>query len=1041
MNKQFADEFKEPGSEFRGAPFWAWNGKLDPLELRRQIQVMHKMGLGGFFMHSRVGLDTPYLSDEWFDCVKACIDEAEKLDMLAYLYDEDRWPSGAAGGFVTSNPEYRRRIMVMEEITEPKDFKITPDTLGIFKVDEKDDAIISGYEKVDGKQIPEKLSAKQKLVHFYVAAEQCSSWYNNQTYLDTLNDEAVKKFIEVTHEAYYREVGNKFGKSVPMIFTDEPHYSPGWGLGKKHVAWTGRLTKVFKERYGYDIIGKLPEIFYNISGHKYSQVRYHFVDCLTHLFVDAFSRQIGEWCGKHGIQHTGHLLSEDVLSTQTGAVGSCMRFYEYMQAPGMDLLTEHWRIYDVAKQVSSAAHQFGWKWRLTETYGCTGWDFPFEGHKALGDWQAALGINLRCQHLSWYTMLGQAKRDYPASIFYQSPWWEQYSKVEDYFGRINAVMTKGEEVRDLLMIHPIESMWLLTGQSFRNNPATGKYDTMFMQIRDKLLSAHLDYDLGDEELLARHGKVDKSGRLVMAKAKYKAVVVPPLLTMRKSTVELLRKFRDAGGLVVFSGEAPDYVDALPSDEAKKLAGDCVKTLFASDKTIKALESAIRKVSITDKNGEEIPPVLYLLREDDGNLYLFICNSGHEKSELKLLKDDQLMIRDRNVDFPEVLVILPGFSTPGKPLELDPEDGSTYTADAKQLKSGLKISTSLAPCGSRLFVIPKKRNESKYPRRQKTAKTVKSRKLGTEKWNYRLSEDNVIALDFAKYSFDGGKIQRSDEILRVDQKLREHIGVAPRGGRMVQPWAREKNPNPKRAQLELQYEFEVKEIPSGGLFLALERPETFEVFVNAHKLSNTAECGWWVDLSLRKLPVDPEFLHKGKNLITMKCDYSEEHSGLEIIYLLGNFGAELKNNSPVMTKLPGKLKTGDWVKQKLPFYSGAVSYLANFNAELRKGEKLILDIPEYRGVIVRIFVNGEDAGSIAWRPNTIDLTKFVKSGKNEISIQVISHRRNSHGPFHYFEKWPSWTGHEQFAGKDDTWFDGYQFIPCGLMKNPILEIRK
>ena len=91
-----------------------------------------------------------------------------------------------------------------------------------------------------------------------------------------------------------------------------------------------------------------------------------------------------------------------------------MRFYEHMQAPGMDLLTERWRIYDTAKQVSSVARQFGRKWRLTETYGCTGWDFPFAGHKALGDWQTALGINLRCQHLYWYTMKGEAKRDYPA---------------------------------------------------------------------------------------------------------------------------------------------------------------------------------------------------------------------------------------------------------------------------------------------------------------------------------------------------------------------------------------------------------------------------------------------------------------------------------------------------------------------------------------------------------------------------------------------------------------------------------------------------
>ena len=104
-------DFANPGAEFRGAPFWAWNGELDPETCRRQIDLLHDAGIGGFFMHSRVGLRTPYLSNRWFECVDACVDEAKKLKMRAWLYDEDRWPSGAAGGLVTSNPRYRVRAL------------------------------------------------------------------------------------------------------------------------------------------------------------------------------------------------------------------------------------------------------------------------------------------------------------------------------------------------------------------------------------------------------------------------------------------------------------------------------------------------------------------------------------------------------------------------------------------------------------------------------------------------------------------------------------------------------------------------------------------------------------------------------------------------------------------------------------------------------------------------------------------------------------------------------------------------------------------
>ncbi|MFA7186343.1 MAG: glycosyl hydrolase, partial [Victivallales bacterium] len=452
MNKTIENEFMNPEASYRGAPFWAWNGKLEEDELRRQIRIMHQMGLGGFFMHSRVGLDTAYLSEEWFDRIKACIDEAEKLGMKAWLYDEDRWPSGAAGGLVTKNPEYRARFIVMKE-----NGAASPETAALFAVEIKDGKLLS-YRKIKN---GEKISPKEKILEFHIRTQSESSWYNGQTYLDTLSHDAVKEFIKVTHEAYKKNISSKFGKAVPGIFTDEPNFMSTFQQEEDGIrnAWTKKLPEIFKKRYGYDIMDFLPEIFMNKANSSFSKVRWNYFDCVTYLFADAFSRQIGEWCEKNDMLYTGHVLVEDTLSSQTSMVGSTMRSYEYMQAPGMDLLTEHWRVYNTAKQVSSAANQFGAKWRLTETYGCTGWDFPFAGQKALGDWQAALGINLRCQHLAWYTMQGEAKRDYPASIFYQSPWWESYSKVEDYFGRINCVMTKGSEIRDLLVIHPVESMW------------------------------------------------------------------------------------------------------------------------------------------------------------------------------------------------------------------------------------------------------------------------------------------------------------------------------------------------------------------------------------------------------------------------------------------------------------------------------------------------------------------------------------------------------------------------------------------------------
>ncbi|MBO7406325.1 MAG: glycoside hydrolase, partial [Clostridia bacterium] len=100
------NEFKAPGVAYRGKPFWSWNGELEKDELIRQTHVMKEMGFGGYFMHSRAGLITEYLGDDWFDMINAVAHESEKIGMEAWLYDEDRWPSGSAGGKVTVDPQY-----------------------------------------------------------------------------------------------------------------------------------------------------------------------------------------------------------------------------------------------------------------------------------------------------------------------------------------------------------------------------------------------------------------------------------------------------------------------------------------------------------------------------------------------------------------------------------------------------------------------------------------------------------------------------------------------------------------------------------------------------------------------------------------------------------------------------------------------------------------------------------------------------------------------------------------------------------------------
>jgi len=1035
-----AREFHAPGSAYRGKPFWAWNGKLEPEELRRQIREMHRMGLGGFFMHSRVGLATSYLSDEWFACIDACVDEAQRLGMEAWLYDEDRWPSGAAGGLVTKDPKYRMRSLVMEELDAPEKLEWTDDTIAAFIARVEGNKATSVRRIPHGKR-PKKLnSGGEKILRFFVKIEDNSDWYNGYTYLDTLSEEAVRQFIQVTHEAYRKHCGAHFGKGIPGLFTDEPNYGHmlggAWSSGAI-ASWTDQLLAVFQQRYGYDLIPHLPEIFLNCDGKAFTQARLNYHDCVTHLFVNAFARQVGEWCARNNLAFTGHVLCEDTLSSQTAVVGSSMRFYEYMQAPGIDLLTQYWRVYDTAKQCSSAARQLGRKWRLTETYGCTGWDFPFAGHKALGDWQTALGINLRCQHLFWYTMEGEAKRDYPASIAYQSPWWELYATVEDYFARINAVMTRGEEVRDLLVIHPIESMWALCKKDWTKDQEVQKFDKGFGELRDALLAEHLDFDYGDEEMLSRLATVKRRGGAVLqvGQATYTAVLVPPMKTLRATTLKLLKQFVAAGGTVVFAGEPAAFVDGKPSMAVQEFAAVCKKAPVKGRKLADAM-AMTRRVSIADPKGREIAAALYLLREDAEACYLFVCNTGEDLRELDFNQGTH--VGKRTPAYPEV--VIRGYECcKGAPLELDPATGEMWATVGKKTAGGWEIRTGLPALGSRLFVIPKRRNFKAPARRQLT--DARASALNPRAWAFTRTEPNVLVLDRPRYRFNGRVWHKADEILRIDVAARAAMGLRPRGGAMVQPWARKKSPAPKRVKVELAYAFTVSALPAGPLHLALERPDAVEITVNGKPVA-AAHDGWWVDPSLCTVPLDPSLLRHGRNEIMLSVDYNEEHPGLESAFLLGDFGVRVNGTATTLTAPPATLKLGDWVPQGLPFYAGSVRYRTTVRRpRIRKKDHLVLRVPSYAGTAVRVLVDGRTAGVIAWEPNELDITNLFTGNTAEVEIEVVGHRRNSHGPLHLTDPFPRWVGPGQFVTTGDAWSDDYQLVKCGLLAPPELVVRR
>ena len=404
MVKQIIQRLKTADlTKYKSIPFWSWNGTLEKEVLREQIRWMHDSGIGGFFMHARSGLKTEYLSEEWMECIEVCTEEAEKLGMDAWAYDENGWPSGFVGGKLLEDPQNCDQYILAKQ--------------GDYDADASVSYLLTEQEMV---RVHEK-SVEGTYLNLYI----CTS---NST-ADILNPAVVDKFLALTHEAYKERFGKDFSKKIKGFFTDEPQYQ------RWHTPYTRMLESYYREHFGEDILDSLGLLFVEKQG--YRAFRYRYWKTLQHLMLESFGRKTFEWCDKNGVQITGHYIQEDTLAGQMLCCGGIMPFYEYEHIPGIDWLGRESKNELSPRQVVSVARQLGKKQVLTETFAVCGWDVLPGDLRRIAGFQYVNGVNLMCQHLIPYTECGTRKYDYPAHYSPINPWVkEDFKDFNDYFTRL-----------------------------------------------------------------------------------------------------------------------------------------------------------------------------------------------------------------------------------------------------------------------------------------------------------------------------------------------------------------------------------------------------------------------------------------------------------------------------------------------------------------------------------------------------------------------------------------------------------------------------
>lgn len=951
--------FANPGKEYSTIPFWVWNDLMTDEEISGTLQAFAAQGVRQVFVHPRPGLMTPYLSEEWFRLWKVTMAEAERLDMNVWIYDENSYPSGFAGGWVPEvMPESRGLGLVMRDSDKP----------GVMN-----ENVVAVYREHDGgyEDVTEGVRAKKNLPDgkYLIALLQRSNsspWFGGKWYVDLLRPGVTEKFLELTLDPYLRELPNDIGKRIPGSFTDEPHLSPAGGFH-----WTPDLPKVFEKRWGYSILDVLPSLTKPVG--EWKQVRHNYYQVLLELFIDRWAKPYFEYCTKNHLEFTGHYWEHSW--PDCGSAPDNMAMGAWQHRPGIDILFNqydegpHAQFGNVRAvlELASVANQMGWRRTLCETYGGSGWDARFEDLKRIGDWVEVLGVNTINEHLSHVTLRGARKGDYPPSFSYHTPWWEAYHVMEGYFTRVSYALSQGQQINRILVIEPTTTVWMYQGQGGRETAE--QIGNTFQKLVTDLAKAQIEYDIGCEDIMARNGAVEGK-TLLVGRRNYDLVVIPPLTeNLNARTAELLEGYLAGGGQVISCDATPPAcVDAKPSERGAALARQSGWTHQAPEGLADALRAkgtdGFAVLRAADDAG-----ILYHHRRQLGDADLvFLVNTSNTSPTSGIIQSAMHRVE-----------------------EWDLHTGAVRPYAFAKSSDGVTTEFALPPCGSLLLCLPK---EAGKPAASKPETRTAIAAAGPMR--IKVADPNVLTVDFVDFTA-GGDTQAAIYCDRAAALAFKKNGM-------------ERNPWDHAVQFQdeflsktfssdsgftVSYRFTIEGAAPETLYFVAERPDLYTITCNGKAVA-AAPGEWWLDRAFGKIDIRGAAI-VGENIVTLVASPFSVFHEVAAAYVVGDFSVKPVEKGFVITPKQ-EIGLGPWKTQGLPLYGGGVSYAATFKVASASG-KHVVRLGEWYGSVAKVTVNGKVAGYVYAPPAECDVTGLMVSGDNIIEVTVFGTLKNTLGPHH------------------------------------------
>ena len=995
--------FSEGDANFAPAVMWFTSGKIDTAEMTYQLEGFLKQGLRDFFIHPVLGTVGDYLGPYFFRMVKHARDEAKRLGMNYWIYDEYNWSSGIAAGQVLKQAPWAhgRCLLRIEktvapgecaEIPMPEEARYHTELLlatangEAFSPTVKEDVLI--YKNETDREILVEIFVSKWDLGKIAALKNSEVVEDEEGYLDTLDPEAVDAFIASTHEKYKAEIGEDFGGCVKGVFCDEVityfDFHEWGGEDLKTLPWSRRFAERFEKRCGYDLIPHLARLF----GGEDKRLLLDYWESVRDFMMEGFAGRTYDWCKKNNLIATGHIDGEESILSQVYRSGDNYEFYKRFDMPGIDSILTYFRLGDYTfavtpKLASSAAHFLHKERILSETFTVSGWEIGLADMKRAINKLCVLGINF-IQYMGARYDFALAANAQAMTNNFQNPLFKHYGALSKYASALQAFVTKTEYDAHTLLFYPITTArTLISGRTLE-----GEWDhPINMTICgavNSLLSLQIPFEIGFEQVIdsaeVKNGKMYIDGRY------YDTVILPETEYLKKATYENLRAFAEGGGkLIALNGHPLKvigesvYAVALPMTEVNCRAYEAMGENYPAWEHgqpfdgcqiapmgifTNALKSALGDasgypLSLAPKDG-----ILSAFRKDEKGYYALIVNDNAEKTEVcgTLLSVESAALFDTESGEKRPM------ARNGKAFSfiLAPYESDILVLGEQGIEMPVPATSVEIPLTAPKFSI--EGDNFAHPHMRNVRGTLAESIVKA----HRLADPAHVCALAVEANENNSVLCRGGDSIYLPQKgKRDYFGWTPVDGKGAKPGE----------TVVCVYNF-VLDAPLSRLQVVCDPDWDTTYYLNGRCLAQTASERVW-HYANRVFDI-ADLAGQGSNRLVAVCTLPSYNRAfpLPAPVLKGDFRLF---SDHVLTARAGEQGFGLWNDKGYACFGGTGVYETAFTYGTEGRLILSMDTRD----TVEVYVNGKKAGLRYAAPYTLDITEYAKKGENSLTLRVTS----------------------------------------------------